>query len=102
VTFSLSGSARKPVFSSTRKRLSVKATGVVKGSAVLVASGPPTVFNSKCTLNRKHFKSRDASYFGSYTSPAGGQFEARSRLGGLLKVARSGTAFFDIITLTKA
>ena len=102
VTFAVSGAERKPVFDSTRKRFSVKAIRVVKGSAVLAAAGPPIVHRSPCTLNHKRFRSRDTLYPSTYKSPASGQFEARSILGGLLKVARSGIAFFDIVTLKRA
>lgn len=100
VSFDVSGAASKPVFNSKLRQLSVKAIRVVKGSAVLKASLPPTVSTSRCAIGRKHFKERDASFFGSYTSPGG--FTARSIVAGLLKVGRSGSAFFDIVTFKAA
>jgi len=102
VSYDIFGVGRKPVFDSKAKRLSVKATKIVKGSATLVATAPPSVVTTPCTIGHKHFKQRDASYFGSFSSPAGGQFQARSLVAGLIKVAHSGIAFFDIVTLKKA
>lgn len=102
VSYEVFGSGSKPVFNSKRKSLSVKGTKVVKGSAVIVAQGSPFVTTFKCTLNHTKFKLRDASYSGNYSSPSGGQFQGRSIVGGLLKVARSGFGFFDIISLKKA
>lgn len=102
LTYEVFGSGTKPVFNSKRKSLSVKGTNVVKGSAVIVAQGAPTVTTFKCTLNHKKFKLRDASYFGNFTSPSGGQFQGRSIVGGLLKVARTGFGFFDVISLKRA
>ncbi len=102
VTFEVAGSAQKPVFDSKHRRLSVKATRLVKGSAVLVASGPSSVLNSNCSIGRKHFKERNVSYFGTFSSPRGGQFHARSLVGGNLAVPRSGTAFFDIVSVKRA
>lgn len=100
VTYEVSGAASKPVFDSGRRRLSVKAISVVKGSAVLTASGPPGISTSHCTIGRTRYKSRTASFFGSYKSPAG--FSVRSVVGGQLKVARSGPASFTIITFKRA
>jgi hypothetical protein len=97
----VSGVTRKPVFDSKTKRLSVKATGAVKGSAVLVAKGRPRVTTLRCTLGHTHYKERDASYSGKFSSPAGGEFHARSLIAGLIKVARSGLASFDIASLKK-
>lgn len=102
VSHEIFGVASKPVFNSKAKRLSVKAIRVVKGSAALVATAPPSVITSSCTIGNQHFKQREASYFGSFRSPAGGQLRARSLVAGLIKVARSGRAFFDVITLKKA
>lgn len=99
-SYQVFGAERKPVFDIKRKRLSVSAIRVVKGSAVMTASMAPVVTNSRCTIGRTHFRERDASYSGSYTSPAG--FSARSIVGGLLKVGRKGGAFFDITTFKRA
>jgi hypothetical protein len=101
-TFDVVGIASKPVFDSKAKRLSVKASGLVKGSAVIVSTVPPNVTNSRCTLHHKRYKSRDAFYFGNYSSPAGGELHARSLIGGLIKVSRHGSASFDIMTFKAA
>lgn len=100
VTYNLTGTARKPAFSSKRRRLSVAGITVVKGSAVLTASGRPSITNSHCTIGRTRYNARTANYFGTYKSPAG--FSARSLIAGLLKVARSGPASFSIITFKRA
>jgi hypothetical protein len=100
VTYGVFGAAKKPVFDSKRKRLSVQGIGVVKGSAVLAGSGPPIVMHSRCLIGRRHFKARSATYSGSYTSPRG--FSVRSIAAGLLKVGRSGGASFQIVTFTRA
>jgi hypothetical protein len=100
VTYNVIGTESKPVFASKQKRLSVKAISVVKGSAVLKASGPPSITTSRCTIGRTRYKTRTASYFGSYTSPSG--FSARSIIGGLLKVARSGQGQFSVISFKRA
>jgi hypothetical protein len=102
VAYTIVGAVSKPIFNGKTRRLSVKATSVVRGSAVLTAKGPPTVSTMRCTIGRGHFKERDATYFGSYKSPVGGQFRARSLVAGLIKVARSGIASFDIVTVKKA
>jgi hypothetical protein len=99
VTYEVTGSENKPVFDSKQRQLSVKTTGVVKGSAVIKASRPPTVTTSSCTIGHTHYKARDANYFGSWASPAG--FSARSIIGGLLKVARTSPASFSIITFKR-
>lgn len=102
VAYTVVGAASKPVFSGKARRLSVTATGVVKGSAVLTATAPPVVSTMRCTIGRGHFKERQALYSGSYRSPVGGQFRARSLVAGLIKVARSGIAAFDIVSVTNA
>jgi hypothetical protein len=99
LTFDIVGTASKPVFNSKTKRLSVKASGVVKGSAIISATQAPSVTNFHCTLDHKRYNSRDVNYFSSkYSSPAGAEFHARSIIGGLIKVARHGSGSFDIIT----
>jgi len=99
VTFDVVGTASKPVFASKAKRLSVKASGVVKGSAVIVATHAPSVTNSHCTLNHKRYAAHDVTYFlAKYSSPAGGEFHTRSLIGGLIKVSRRGSGSFDIMT----
>jgi hypothetical protein len=102
VAYEINGAEKKPVFDSKAKRLSVKANGAVKGSAVLVATGPPDVSTSRCSIGHTHYKERTAEYLSSYSSPAGGQFRAHSIIAGLLKVARSGTiGSFSIASLKK-
>lgn len=99
VTFDVVGTASKPVYASKTKRLSVKASGVVKGSAVIVATQAPSITNSTCTLNHKRYASHEVLYLSAkYSSPAGGEFHARSLIGGLIKVSRHSSGSFDIMT----
>lgn len=91
----------KPVFSATKKTLHVAGGGPISGSALLKATKSPVVNSFKCTLNGKHFKARDASYEGSFTSPKGGELQARSLVVGLIKVTHTpkSDSFFDIVTI---
>jgi len=93
------GSSNKPVFNSTKKTLQASARGVISGSVLIKASGPPAVNLFPCVLGGKHFTAHDAFYSAKFVSPLGGQFQTRSIVAGLLKAPRSGTCFFDIITL---
>jgi hypothetical protein len=95
------GRGIKPVFNSKKKELSVRAGphGPVTGSAVLSASAPRGFERSSCTLDGQHFKDQIASYRGTYVSPKGGQFRARSLVAGLLQAKRTGFAEFIIVTL---
>jgi hypothetical protein len=98
------GTAKKPVFDSKKKKLRVSASGSggITGSAILTATQRPTSTSSRCAMNGKPYKAHDVNYLGSYISPKGGQFQARSILAGQLKVARTGFATFHIVTLKPA
>jgi len=100
----VAGTAKKPVFDSTKRKLQVNAnrSSGVTGSAVLTATRRPTLTTSRCTLNGKHYKASDANYLSTYASPNGGQISARSIIAGQLKLPLSGSASFDIITLRRA
>jgi len=102
IDIGVAASSNKPVFNSTKKTLQVSARGVISGSALFKASGPPFVSISKCVLGGKHFKATDTSYTASFTSPRGGVFQTRTIVAGLLKAPRSGLSFFDIITFKRA
>jgi hypothetical protein len=91
----------KPVFDAAKKTLDVAGGGPISGSALLKATSPPTVHSFRCTLSGKHFKARDASYQGSFTSPKGGELQARSIVVGLIKVThvKDSSSFFDVVTI---
>jgi hypothetical protein len=97
------GSQSKPSFNSKKRTLSVKASsGPVTGSALLTASGPPSVRHFTCTLKGKKVKASDSEFFGKYASPSGHQFVGQSVLLGKVVVAAKGDAVFDIVTFKKA
>jgi hypothetical protein len=98
------GTGSKPVFNKAKKQLTVTAGphGPVTGSAVLSAVGTPYSSTSTCTQSGKKYKEHMLSYAGTYVSSKGEQFEARSAVAGLLKVAATGSAAFDLITFTRS
>lgn len=97
------GPESKPVFNSKKKTFSVKASGgLIAGSALLTAQGKPGVQTSTCVSKGKKFKESDAEYFAKYASPSGHQFVGRSTILGKLAVAKTGTAFFNVVTFKKA
>jgi hypothetical protein len=97
----------KPVYNPTKKTLAVTGSrsGGISGSAVLKAAGPGTPGFMPCTLSGKRYRERLEFYVASFTSPKGGEFQARSLVVGRLKVARSGSsssgAFFDIVSVKR-
>jgi hypothetical protein len=103
VTSTLFGSESKPIFNRKKRTFSVKASGgLIAGSALLTAKGPPDVQTSTCLSNGKKFKVTDTIYFAKYASPSGHQFAGRSAILGKVTVAKTGSADFDILTFKKA
>jgi hypothetical protein len=102
IDIGVAASANKPVFNSTKKTLQESAQGVISGSVLFKASGPPSVTTSNCVLGSNHFKARDAVYPATFASPRGGEFQTRTIVAGLLKAPRSGVSFFDIMTFKRA
>jgi hypothetical protein len=94
----------KPVYNATKNTLRVTGTRPVSGSALLKATRRLRVDSFPCTLNRKHFKARDVHYEASFTSPKGGELQARSLVAGRLTVTHSpgSTSFFDIVAIKPA
>jgi hypothetical protein len=101
IDIGVAASSNKPVFNSTKKTLQVSARGLISGSALFKASGPPAVSTSNCVQGGNHFKARDAFFSATFASPRGGEFQTRSIVAGLLKAPRSGVSFFDIMTFKR-
>ena len=94
----------KPVFSATKRTLLVTGAAPISGSALLKATTQPGVTSFRCTLNGKHFRARDVSYTGSFTSPKGRELQARSIVDGRLMVTPTilSLSTFDIVTIKSA
>jgi hypothetical protein len=96
--------AAAPRFGPKAKSLSVSASssGIVTGSAVI---SHPKIISSRsetCSLAGKTYTEKSKSYFeGTYASPKGKQFEARTLLTGAFGAARTGMGDFSLLTLTR-
>jgi hypothetical protein len=93
--------AKPPVYHSAAKSLSVtsSSSGIVTGSAALGHATQVFKQSLTCTFDGKNYTEHEAEYSSAFASAAGHQFEARTMLTGTIKVAKSGSGFFTLVSL---
>jgi hypothetical protein len=94
---------KAPVFNKSTKSLSVtsSSSGLVTGTATFShgkPSGSPFHTPKTCLFQGRKYAQRDTQYLNA-TFSASRQFEAHSILNGVVRVQRSSTGRFDIVTL---
>lgn len=97
--------AKAPTFNKSSKSLSVTSTstGLVTGAATLAhgkRSGSPFGTSRICYINGTKYAQTDTQYLDARYE-ASRPFEAHTILNGTVKVKRSGTGRFDIVTLKR-
>jgi hypothetical protein len=96
--------APAPAFDSATKTLNVTSlpSGLITGSAALVAAGEIPIPKTQCTIGDSIYKEAVTYYTPvTYTSPTSSPLEAHTVLTGTEKLAAKGSGFFEQATFAK-